>query len=64
MAELYEYALYVLYDLEQESEFAQARSQKHLTAFRAMMQDGYRAESRFGSGFFKGQVGTGDPRVV
>jgi hypothetical protein len=64
MAELYEYALYILYDLEQESEFAQARSQKHLTAFRAMMQDGYRAESRFGSGFFKGQVGTGDPRVV
>ena len=64
MAELYEYALYVMFDIEQESEFAQARSQKHLTTFRAMMQDGYRAEQRFGSGFWKGQVGTADPRVV
>lgn len=64
MAELIEYAMYVLYDIEQESEFSQARSQKHLTTFRAMMQDGYRAESRFGSGYFKGQVGTGDPRAV
>lgn len=66
MAELYEYALYVLYDIEQESEMSHSRSQKHLTTFRTMMQDGYRAESKFGSGYYKGQVGSGsgDPRVV
>jgi hypothetical protein len=62
--EITEYALYMLYSIDAESEFYAAKSQRHFSNFATMMDRSYRAVSRVGSGYSKGKVGSGDPQVV
>lgn len=63
-AELMEYVRYVLLGMQIESESALADSRSHFTNFANMMGIKYRQETRYGSGFFLGQKGTGDESVT
>jgi len=59
-----EYALYALYNTEQESEYSKARADSHFKRYTDLMGLGYRADSRYGSGYYLGQVGDKDIGVV
>lgn len=59
-----EYALYILYNNEQESEYSKARADSHFKRYTDFMSAGYRADARYGSGYYLGQVGDKDIAVV
>lgn len=51
------------FELDTESAFGQQSSRKYYQQFYTAMGVTYKMDSAFGSGYFKGQVGTGDPRA-
>lgn len=51
------------FELDTESAVAQSASRKFFYQFYNALGVNYKMDSAFGSGFFKGQVGTGDPRA-
>lgn len=52
------------HEVDTESTFGQASSRKFYQQFYTAMGVTYKMDSAFGSGYYKGQVGTGDPRAT
>lgn len=52
------------FELDTESAFGQQASRKFYQQFYTAMGVTYKMDSAFGSGYYKGQVGTGDPRAT
>lgn len=52
------------FELDTESLAAQTASQKFYKQFYSSLGITYKMDSAFASGFYKGQVGTGDPRAM
>lgn len=58
---LMEYMLYRAYGMEIDSMASEAASERHLKAFLALIDKAYLVAQRFGSGYYKGDVGDKDP---
>lgn len=60
---IYEKTLVYMFDVESEDNQTQEKSARHEARFASIMGEMYRVDSRIGSGYFRGENGTGDPNV-
>lgn len=61
---LIDFMLARAYELDSESPNSRANSQMYMSRFYTAMGVKYKVDSAFKSGFYQGQIGTGDPRAV
>lgn len=61
-AAIVEWVLYRAFGIDTESAVATRISMEHLKSFNTLMATDYLMEQRYGSGFYRGQEGTGDPQ--
>lgn len=62
--QIYDFMQARAHELDTESVFAQQNARKFYSQFYQSLGITYKMDSAFGSGFYKGQVGTGDPRAT
>jgi hypothetical protein len=56
-----EYMLYRAYGMEIDSVASEAASDKHFKAYMSLIDKGYLVAQRWGSGYYKGDIGSKDP---
>lgn len=61
---LIDFMLARAYELDSESPNSRANSQMYMSRFYTAMGVKYKVDSAFKSGFYQGQIGTGDPRAI
>lgn len=61
---LIDYMMGRAYKRDSESQVSEVKSQRLLSLFYQSMGQKYKVDSAHGSGYYKGEVGTGDPRAA